>query len=70
MCFYSLLAQGSTSKTVQDLTNQIEDLKRQLSGSINQVGSASQDTSSKVKGMETALEELQVRKNKKTSSSF
>eukprot|EP00090_Calanus_glacialis_P016150 TRINITY_DN25368_c0_g1_i1.p1 TRINITY_DN25368_c0_g1~~TRINITY_DN25368_c0_g1_i1.p1 ORF type:complete len:400 (-),score=143.35 TRINITY_DN25368_c0_g1_i1:250-1449(-) len=49
----------ATDQTIEELNTEVEKIKSQLSGSLSQLGSSTQDTSSKMKGMETALEDLQ-----------
>jgi len=49
----------STDQTIGEISGEVEKIKSQLSGSLSQLGSSTQDTSSKMKGMETALEDLQ-----------
>ena len=52
--------QDNTLQGIDILNQQIENLKTQLSGSLTEMGSNNMDTGSKVRAMETALEELQV----------
>ena len=52
-------SKAATDQTIGEISNEVENIKNQLSGSLSQLGSSTQDTSSKMKGMETALEDLQ-----------
>ena len=55
-----IFPQDNTLQGIDILNQQIENLKTQLSGSLTEMGSNNMDTGSKVRAMETALEELQV----------
>jgi len=51
--------QKESDDEIASLKKELDAIKSQLSGSLSKLGSSTQDTSSKMKGMENALEDLQ-----------